>query len=190
MNRAVIPLVVFVGAAVLFGLTLGRGGGKLPPKPVAEPAPFAEPASAADPAPVAVVPVAREFSMATLPHGESSMAEAIRAEVANAARLGRRPFVYFYAEWCGPCRDLRDSMDDPRMVDAFAGTHIIKVDVDEWEDEIDEDYEVQYIPLIFELGGDGRPTGRTITSTAWDDNIPENMAPPLKAFFRAGSTSI
>lgn len=171
MSRALVPLAVFIGAAVLFGLTLSR-------RPVKPPAVAV--ATAAEPAPMKV---AKEFTIAPLHHGEAGMAEAIRTEVANAERLGRKPFVYFHAEWCGPCRDLRDSMEDPRMVDAFAGTYQIKIDVDEWEDEIDDAYPVPYIPLIFELDADGRPTGRTITSTAWDDNIPENMAPPLKEFF-------
>jgi hypothetical protein len=39
------------------------------------------------------------------------------------------------------------------------------------------------IPAFYELGEDGKPTGRMITGAAWGEDIPENIAPPMKAFF-------
>ena len=37
--------------------------------------------------------------------------------------------------------------------------------------------------VFYEVGDDGKPTGRKIDGGAWGDNIPANMAPPLDKFF-------
>jgi hypothetical protein len=37
--------------------------------------------------------------------------------------------------------------------------------------------------VFFKLDASGKPTGDRIDGGAWGDNVPENMAPPLKAFF-------
>ena len=39
------------------------------------------------------------------------------------------------------------------------------------------------IPVFYKLDANGKPTGDKIDGGAWGDNIPDNMAPPLKAFF-------
>jgi len=41
------------------------------------------------------------------------------------------------------------------------------------------------IPIFYALDKDGKPTGRKVDGGAWDDNIPENMAPVLDKFFHA-----
>ena len=74
------------------------------------------------------------------------------------------------------------------MVDAFAGTYIVQVDVDEWGPSLaGTGFDASAIPAYYELDWSGKPTGRMITGAAWGNNIPENMAPPLRAFFRAAS---
>jgi hypothetical protein len=70
------------------------------------------------------------------------------------------------------------------MVDAFAGTYIIKLDIDYWGEKLTgTDLYVPGIPAFYELGADGTPTGRMITGAAWGEDIPANIAPPMKAFF-------
>jgi hypothetical protein len=39
------------------------------------------------------------------------------------------------------------------------------------------------IPVFFKLDASGKPTGEKIDGGAWGDNAPDNMAPPLAAFF-------
>jgi hypothetical protein len=72
------------------------------------------------------------------------------------------------------------------MVDAFQGTYIIRLDLDEWKGRLsDSGFLVPGVPMFFELGADGRQTGRILTGAAWGEDIPENMAPPLGEFFQA-----
>ena len=70
------------------------------------------------------------------------------------------------------------------MVNAFTGTYIIQADIDVWGVP-QPGFDFSGIPVFFALDADGRSTGATIDGGAWGDNIPENMAPPLKAFFES-----
>jgi hypothetical protein len=71
------------------------------------------------------------------------------------------------------------------MEDAFDGVYLIGLDVDKWGWGVaGTGYGADSIPIFYAVGGDARPTGRVIDGNAWGDNIPENMAPPLKNFFR------
>jgi thiol:disulfide interchange protein len=110
----------------------------------------------------------------------------LRREAANAANLGRAPFVEITAEWCAPCKALRASLDDPSMRDAFAGTYIIQVDFDAWEGQLKAaGLDSPGIPVFFAIDGAARPTGATIDGSAWGEDVALNMAPPLRQFFRA-----
>src|SRR5262245_13018151 len=55
----------------------------------------------------------------------------------KAVEADRRPFLYVYADWCGPCQSLHASLGDQRMVDAFSGTYIILANLDEWRSQVD-----------------------------------------------------
>lgn len=73
------------------------------------------------------------------------------------------------------------------MLDAFSGVYLILVDVDRWgwgETLSGTGFDVWFIPIWYALDEQGRPTGETIDGNAWGPNTPENMAPPLKAFFQ------
>ena len=95
------------------------------------------------------------------------------------------PCVQFYGDWCGACQKLRASFDHPLMRDAISGTYIMQVDLNANLAEIVAlRFDIQSIPIFFILDATGRPTGSKIDGGAWADNIPENMAPPLMAFFK------
>lgn len=129
-------------------------------------------------------PAPDTFSVIRIEPGQVKVKDILKAEAQKAAVLGRQPYVEFYADWCPPCNAIRDSLGDPRMVEAFAGTYIIKLDTDEWGDKLSgTGLYVPGIPAFYELGADGTPTGRMITGAAWGEDIPENIAPPMKAFF-------
>jgi thiol:disulfide interchange protein len=108
----------------------------------------------------------------------------LAAHAERAAALDRRPYVEFSATWCPSCLRLEGSLEDDRMIEAFEGTYIIRLDLDEWKARLTQTSFVVFgVPAFFELDGDGRPNGRTITGAAWGEDIPENMAPVLKEFF-------
>ena len=70
------------------------------------------------------------------------------------------------------------------MIDAFSGTYIIQLDFDEWERQLsDSGFYVPGIPAYYEVDAEGFSTGRMITGGAWGEDVAENIAPPMKAFF-------
>jgi len=122
------------------------------------------------------------------PKSGPSLPAILKSEAAAALSAGRTPFVELGATWCGPCRKLAASLGplgDSRMIDAFAGTSVIHVDVDDWKGTLDSlGFKSDGIPAFFRVDSLGKPTGPVITGAAWGEDIPENMAPPLKKFFQ------
>jgi thiol:disulfide interchange protein len=114
-----------------------------------------------------------------------SLASQVQAEVKKARAQKLKPIVYGSAAWCGPCQAIKKYKSDPRMAEAFRGTYVIELDVDDWAaTDITPLYpKLTAMPVFIAVGDDGKATGPQIDGGAWGDNIPENMAPPLKAFF-------
>ncbi len=112
------------------------------------------------------------------------LATLLPAEIAKARAQHLVPYVEVGAAWCKPCRQLQASMTDPRMKDAFDGTYLIHLDVDDWSSSLSAlDLEPTVIPVVFEVDAQGKSTGRSINGNDWGDNRAESMAPQLKAFF-------
>jgi hypothetical protein len=130
-------------------------------------------------------PAPDTFSVIRIAPGPAKVKEILKAEAQKAAALGRDPYVEFYADWCPPCNAIKKNLNDPRMVDAFAGTYIIKLDTDDWGEKLSgTGLYVPAIPAFYELDANGAPTGRMITGAAWGEDVPANIAPPMKAFFQ------
>ena len=130
-------------------------------------------------------PIAPSSKVVSLGDDLPELLPALAGEVGKAKDQNLKAHVELWADWCGPCKKLEASMGDPRMRDAFAGIYLIRLNSDAWGEKF-ADTGLSLgggIPAFFELGDDGRVTGRTITGGAWGDNIPENMAPPLKTYF-------
>jgi thiol-disulfide isomerase/thioredoxin len=128
---------------------------------------------------------AEPATLVTLVPKQGALPALLQREVANANRMGKAPFVQLTAEWCGPCKALRASMGDPLMKDAFAGTYVILLDMDAWKKQLKPaGLDSDFVPVFFALDSGARPTGRSINGGAWGEDIPKNMAPPLKRFFR------
>lgn len=112
--------------------------------------------------------------------------ETVKSEVVKAKAQNLKPFVEFAAGWCEPCQAIKKSLGDSRMKAAFKGSYIIRLDADEWGEHLKgSGFSPSAIPVFIKVGDDGKPIGKSIDGGAWDDNIPENMAPPLDKFFHA-----
>lgn len=133
-------------------------------------------------------PAPDHFTWIRIYEADDKLGSQLAREAKRAVAEDRRPFLYVYADWCGPCQSLHASLTDARMVDAFDGTYIILANLDEWRSQLDSSkFEASAIPAFFELDEAGAYAGRMITGAAWGEDIPENMAPPLKAFFTGHS---
>jgi thiol-disulfide isomerase/thioredoxin len=132
-------------------------------------------------------PAPEKFTIVRVEKGNGELEDILRLEARKAVDMGRHPYVEFYADWCPPCKALKESIGDERMIDAFGGTYIIQLDLDEWERNLSgTGFRVVGIPAFYEIDADGKPTGRMITGGAWGEDVPENIAPPMKEFFNAG----
>lgn len=131
-------------------------------------------------------PAPDKFTVVRLDYSSTPLDHLLKSEVQKARVQGRTAYVEFYADWCPPCNALRKSLGDERMVEAFTGTYIIQLNLDEWKSKLpDAGFSVPGIPMFFELDAEGKPTGRIISGGAWGEDISENMAPPLKKFFHS-----
>lgn len=66
--------------------------------------------------------------------------------------------VDFKAEWCGPCKVLKSTVEE--IAEERADVKVVSVDIDEEEDLVDE-YEVFSIPCLVAFKG-GSEVGRSI----------------------------
>ncbi len=121
----------------------------------------------------------------TLAYRDGKLSDSLKAEAQKAAALGRKPFVEFGESWCPPCIAIEQSLDDPRMAEAFKNTYIIQLDFDEWKPHLaGTDFRVVAMPIYYEIDKNGRSTGRTVSGGSWGADTPENMAPVLKSYFQ------
>jgi thiol-disulfide isomerase/thioredoxin len=129
-------------------------------------------------------PTRLPYTMVELEDTGEEFAVLVRQEARNAESVGQTPYIQAYADWCPACRALKRSMKDERMIAAYSGTYILLVNIDIWLDQLPKiGIYLTGVPSIYELDYEGRPTGRFITGAAWEENTPENMAPPLDDFF-------
>jgi hypothetical protein len=121
----------------------------------------------------------------------AALTDTLRREAARAIARNTQPYAYLHADWCEPCVAIANTRDDPKMRAAFAGTHIIGVDIDRVEPAQLEAAGLRgsVIPIFYRLDPQGRPNGPTIDGGAWGENVPDNMAPPLAAFFASGGAA-
>ena len=77
--------------------------------------------------------------------------------------------VYFTAEWCGPCKQLKPQYGKASVMDA--DTDYFMVDVDKISSELLEKYNIKSIPQIF-IMNNGEIV-RSIKSKIADDIIKE-----------------
>lgn len=130
----------------------------------------------------------RGFVMAELTPSQGDLKAVLKAEAAKAKAQGLKPHVELWATWCGPCKAMKQSLDDPRMKAAFKGTYIVQLDVDLWGPQklSSAGLDSKVIPVFYGLDEEGKPTGKTISGGAWKEDVPDNMAPPLDKYFHGG----
>jgi thiol:disulfide interchange protein len=120
--------------------------------------------------------------------GDGELSRLLAEHSAKAKQASLDPYLEFTADWCKPCVEFKKYLGDPMMKDALAGTYIVMVDFDAYSAEAGA-MGITGIPTWLELDDHGKPTGRTISSGVWEEDIPANMAPPLKTFFAAADSA-
>ena len=131
-----------------------------------------------------------EFTIIRLHPGAGDLQAMLAGEAQKAEALGQIPIVEFDATWCPPCRAIDAAIESRNelMLNAYKGTYIIKLDVDEWgwKNGKVQNFSFSAIPIYFKLDSEGQQTGEVIDGGAWGEDIPQNIAPVMDEFFHGG----
>ena len=185
MKKYILILIVLLGALACKALTPN-------PQEAENPAATNEPSptivqSTEAPTEEASVPAPVGFTIVRLKPDDGDLSTMLANESKKALTLGQLPVVEFDATWCPPCQAMDKSIGEENklMMNAYAGTYIIKLDVDEWgwDNGKVEMFQFEAIPVYFKLDTSGKPNGEVIDGGAWGEDIPENIAPVMDAFF-------
>jgi hypothetical protein len=135
--------------------------------------------------PQALIESTQSFVIVRIDKSNGSMMTQLASEAQKANALGLAPFIEFDATWCPPCQAIEKSInaEDPLTMQAFEGIYLIRADVDAWGTENGKDFTFDAIPVYYQLNDSGKPTGAVVDGGAWNEDIPENFAPVLDAFF-------
>jgi thiol-disulfide isomerase/thioredoxin len=131
-----------------------------------------------------------ELTIVRLGPKDGDLQTLLAEEAQKAIALGQIPVVEFDATWCPPCQAIDAAIEarNDLMLNAYKGTYIIRLDVDEWGwgDSNLHNFQFDGIPVYFKLDVQGDQTGEVIDGGAWGEDIPENIAPVMDKFFHGG----
>ncbi|HEY1040449.1 MAG TPA: thioredoxin domain-containing protein [Bacteroidia bacterium] len=118
-------------------------------------------------------------------YADPSMKGKVMVLVKEELAAGRKPVLFFTATWCGPCRQFKNSLSNILMIDALKGSTLILIDgdIDAKSDKIAAKYDVSAYPTFVRVNEQGELIKKT-DGGAWEENIPENMAPVMKKFMK------
>jgi hypothetical protein len=106
--------------------------------------------------------------------------------VGLAATLHQRPYVELTSRVCAACHWLEHGLTESSVKQAFAGTYVIRIDVDRWQGRLDGtglDCHSGPMPAFVALGPQGRPFGEWADPDDWRTDVPQSAAATLAVFF-------
>ncbi|WP_299678804.1 thioredoxin family protein [uncultured Dokdonia sp.] len=91
--------------------------------------------------------------------------------------------IYFYADWCGPCKRFKKSFKSNLVKEALANAVFIKINVDEDVEKqgVHANYGINVIPTFIKTNPNADVIAE-ITSDEWDEDIPENISKVMNSF--------
>lgn len=102
-------------------------------------------------------------------------------EIVRRSR-GRTVILQTVVRSSSTCADVAAALPDTRMQRALANVTLVRVDVDEYDRELKAmRVETKTAPWFYKLDAKGIPTD-AISADAWEESVPENMAPVLGKF--------
>jgi thioredoxin-like negative regulator of GroEL len=90
--------------------------------------------------------------------------QALAPVIRRATAAHRVPIVYFYADWCGPCRRFRAALPSEQVDEALKQAAIIKINVDSCQ-ELAAYYHVTAVPTFVKVDAQGEPMASITSDT-------------------------
>lgn len=117
-----------------------------------------------------------------------SLSDYLRLQVETATAQGEEPFVFFFAEWCGPCVRIRERATDADVARLLEGKRIIMLNFEYMNSDgvLSKGYmpgKLQAVPAIAQLGPGGVFSGAIVYGTSWQDAIQGDDERVLRNFF-------
>jgi thiol-disulfide isomerase/thioredoxin len=129
--------------------------------------------------------LAKNFTLLSEAKGKTPLLDVMESHVTKANALNQDLYIQITATWCGPCKRLQAAMPNELMQEAFAGTYIVKLDADEWKEDFSSiDITIKAVPTFYQVTSEAKAGNYTVNGGAWAEDIPENMAPVLKTYFK------
>ena len=70
---------------------------------------------------------------------------------------GKVTVIDFYADWCGPCRQISPALE--RLANGDPNVNLVKVDIVKWGTPVTKQFNIQSIPYVRVFNARGRPIG-------------------------------
>ena len=116
------------------------------------------------------------------PEAKRTFHQQLSDEYRRAAGAHETVVLMTSARWCQVCREFETALTDSRMQAALANVDLVRVDVDDFDDELKAGGMLEEsLPWFYKIDATLRPVDE-ISAGEWDENLPENMAPVLKSF--------
>jgi hypothetical protein len=151
------------------------------------------PAAAPRGAPIDVLPwaprhtkVRRQGEITVVDVGTSttSLADELAKQRAEASSAGETLLVMTTLAECEPCRGVDRALADPLLQEALRKVRLVRVDVHVFGEDLEElRVPIDGYPYFFLPAPDLTPRD-AVHGGEWDDDIPVNIAPVLRAFVR------
>lgn len=131
----------------------------------------------------AVADAAHTLTILEVDARAGALDEQLTIFAARAKSEGRIPAVELRASWCEPCKKLDRLLGTGPVTDALAGTVLIRVDVDMFDDELSAlGFTAPQIPSLYRVDGRGRPQGRPLSGADWARRSETQIAEALRGF--------
>ncbi|MBV1908235.1 MAG: thioredoxin family protein [Kangiellaceae bacterium] len=125
-----------------------------------------------------------EFSIVELKWDGLSLTNEIRKHSAIAKTRNQKVFLQMTGEWCSPCKRLRKKTEKNALMEAYRGTYVIRIDYDEWENDLAQiGLNKAPVPSFWELGENNMVTSHYTNGNHWPEITAEVMGPILKLYF-------
>lgn len=121
-------------------------------------------------------------------NGIASLADELQAQRLAAAAHDQKLVLETIRGSCPPCEGIAEALGDARMQKALSGVRLVRVDRDQFQEDLQElKVPTDKVPSFFLLDSDLRVLD-AIAGDEWDEDRAANIAPVLGPFVRGTYT--